>query len=369
VFRAPRSLQPGADFPSEIIDNIHRCTVFLAVIGPGWLDRRLRRMRALATMDWVRREIVEAMGVQARIIPILVDNTPMPTTAELPADICVLANCHALRLRDSSAEQDMARIIMEITRILPNPRRRRIPARDPATHRIQLYQVADQPDAATRVGVIAGSIRQVDDVDIWVNSENTDMQMSRHCEFSLSGIIRYWGARKDAAGRVTEDVIADDIERKVGGCRPVSPGTVIVTTSGDLANSHHVRHVIHVAAVHGTPGMGFRQVANVEQCIINVLTTAERLAHADPEVRTIVVPLLGTGVAGAPVRPTINLILRACLDHVAKTTTPRLDAIYLLAYTAKECATLDDAIQKTPSLTLCQRADAPYRPPRARSIP
>jgi transcriptional regulator with XRE-family HTH domain len=52
-----------------------------------------------------------------------------------------------------------------------------------------------------RIGIITGSIRHVRDADIGVNSENTDMQMSRFEEYTISAIIRYDGARRDSAGR------------------------------------------------------------------------------------------------------------------------------------------------------------------------
>ena len=55
-----------------------------------------------------------------------------------------------------------------------------------------------------QIGVITGDIRQVRRIDVWVNSENTNMQMARYFDRSVSSAIRYSGARK-VGGRVVEE--------------------------------------------------------------------------------------------------------------------------------------------------------------------
>ena len=71
-----------------------------------------------------------------------------------------------------------------------------------------IFALTPPHSSACRIGVIPGSINHVRIADTWVNSENTDMEMSRFNEFTISGIVRYLGARRDATGAVTEDVIA-----------------------------------------------------------------------------------------------------------------------------------------------------------------
>lgn len=65
---------------------------------------------------------------------------------------------------------------------------------------VYLYDVS--AENRERIGIVIGDLRNVDFVDIWVNSENVDMQMSRFHERSVSGLIRYEGAQRDQAGRV-----------------------------------------------------------------------------------------------------------------------------------------------------------------------
>src|SRR5262249_50445112 len=122
-----------------------------------------------------------------------------------------------------------------------------------ARRRPELFYLAskEQGDVAGRLGIVIGDIRHVSHVDIWVNSENTDMRMARHTDYSISAIIRYDGAKRDDEGRVVEDLIADELERKVAGRRPVAPATVLATGSGMLAESNGVRLVLHIAAVQG----------------------------------------------------------------------------------------------------------------------
>ena len=65
-----------------------------------------------------------------------------------------------------------------------------------------------------QVCVVTGDIQNVRGVDIWVNSENTDMQMARHFDRSVSGVIRYGGAKKDGDDHVEVDMIADELARE-----------------------------------------------------------------------------------------------------------------------------------------------------------
>lgn len=38
IFRATRSIKPGQRFPEELLGNVRRSTVLLAVIGPNWIQ-------------------------------------------------------------------------------------------------------------------------------------------------------------------------------------------------------------------------------------------------------------------------------------------------------------------------------------------
>jgi hypothetical protein len=75
------------------------------------------------------------------------------------------------------------------------------------------YKLKSAP--AKIIGLITGDIRDVKGVDVWVNSENTNMQMARHFDRSISSVIRYCGA-KTKHGIVVEDTIAKELAEAVG---------------------------------------------------------------------------------------------------------------------------------------------------------
>lgn len=181
------------------------------------------------------------------------------------------------------------------------------------------------------IGTVSGDLRRVRCADVWVNSENTEMVMARFEEHSVSSIIRYEGAVRDDVGRITEDLIADELARKVGDRRPVPPGTVIVTGAGELRR-FMVRNVVHVAVVQGEPGAGFRQVRDVGRCVTNVMAAIDAI-DADPPPRTILLPLLGTGQGGGELEPTIRSVVGAAVDYLSSTPQSRITTVFLLAYT------------------------------------
>jgi TIR domain-containing protein/macro domain-containing protein len=351
VFLASQSIRAGDDYVREVFTQLRACSVVLAVIGSQWAAAR-----DASVFDWVREEIAEAFAAGIRVIPVLTDDAELPAEPALPEAIAALAHTQVMRVRHYSFDSDFSALVGELRRVLPAHQR------GPATgaclasgHRI--YR--DPPGhlgTACRLGIVPGSIRRVGDVDVWVNSENTCMQMARHNEFSISAIIRYGGAIKDQSGHVVEDVVADRLAAVTAG-RPVAPGTAIATPPGRLAETHNVRRVIHVAAVHGEPGAGFRQVRNVDQCVRNVLAVAEREAATDPTIRTILFPLLGTGTAtGAELGSTADAMVQAVLDHLVDRPGTALREIDFLAYTADELTHLRQAMETTVGVELGQPA-------------
>jgi O-acetyl-ADP-ribose deacetylase (regulator of RNase III) len=194
------------------------------------------------------------------------------------------------------------------------------------------------------VGIVTGDLRNVDFVDIWVNSENVDMQMSRFHEKSVSGLIRYEGADRDHAGRVTNDRVADELTREVLGQTPVTAGTAIATSAGKLIETNRVRHIIHSAAVQGEPGTGYRQVRGLERCVREALRLAEQLGD-DQEPPSIIFPLLGAGAGGADPRATARTLIGAAVDYLRTTQDSRIQTVFFLAYTDRELSACQAALR------------------------
>lgn len=186
---------------------------------------------------------------------------------------------------------------------------------------------------ARYIGIITGSIRQVRCANVWVNPENTEMLMPRVQEFAISAIIRYEGARRDEANRIVDDLIADELEARAAGRRPFVLGAVVVTGAGELTRRNGVRHIIHVAVVHGEPGAGFRATRDLGRCLDNVLDAAERLTMPAGERVTMFVPLLGTGSGGADVTSAASTLIHTATNYLRTTCHTQIDTVLFQAYT------------------------------------
>ncbi|MBN2446271.1 MAG: macro domain-containing protein [Phycisphaerae bacterium] len=227
----------------------------------------------------------------------------------------------------------------------------------PSFGRTYRFRLKTNNVANCEIGFITGDILAVSTVDVWVNPENTDMEMDRHIGGSISSIIRYYGAKHGAAGRgtarVVSDNIANELNAKVGDARPVAPGTVFVTGSGNLRITNNVHYIIHVASVQGEPGVGFRsvQIPSLGQCVRNSLAEADLLARSHPNVRSILFPLLGTGMGKAAIGPAVSVLVESAISYLEASPDTALGAIYFLAYDSKEYLALRSALGNDPRLT------------------
>lgn len=235
------------------------------------------------------------------------------------------------------------------------------PRASPAGPTSPSFQLIAPSASICAIGIITGRILRVRGVDAWVSSENTDMEVARFNDFSISSIVRYHGARRDASGRVVDDVIANELQAVVS-VRPVAPGTAFVTGSGALADTNQVRWIIHVAAVTGEPGAGYRQVRDLGLCVRNALVEADRLGADDP-ARSILIPMLGAGVAGGPVEPTATELVDAAADYLAATPATRLRVINFLAYRSTEQRALERALRQHPAIAPSPGRSRSVEPP------
>lgn len=208
---------------------------------------------------------------------------------------------------------------------------------------IRRYQVTGLSGPVSHyLGIITGDIRRVRSADVWVNPENTEMQMARFNEFSVSSIIRYEGAVRDDLGRVVDDRIADELTAKVADRWPVPPAAAVVTSPGELAR-WGVRHVVHVAVVQGEPGAGFRQIQEVGRCVTSVMTEVDKI-RTPPHPSTILFPLLGVGQGGGELAATVRAMVGAAVDYFSSGRETRLSTAYLLAYTDVELAVCEKVL-------------------------
>jgi hypothetical protein len=147
---------------------------------------------------------------------------------------------------------------------------------------IVVRQDNDGKDIRRSVGFITGDILHIDDIDVWVNPENTKMQMARYHDGSISYNIRYYGAERSDSGHVIVDTIADALERRMDGASSVEPGVVFPTVPGALGRTNGVKLILHVAAMQGEPGKGYQPIRDYPGCVRRVLVTVDRLNSLPP---------------------------------------------------------------------------------------
>jgi hypothetical protein len=128
IFMDVDALKPGLDFAKQIDEQVSNCDVFLALIGPSWLnavDEKGRRKLDLP-QDYVRVELASALKREIPVIPVLINGAAMPSEDDLPEDLKSLSSRHALELRLTRFAADSKAIIQALNVILPRPKWRRI---------------------------------------------------------------------------------------------------------------------------------------------------------------------------------------------------------------------------------------------------
>jgi DNA-binding SARP family transcriptional activator/O-acetyl-ADP-ribose deacetylase (regulator of RNase III) len=328
------------------------------------LYRSGRTAEALELYTTTRDELVESLGLEPGpalrrlqqamlrgepVEPVSgavrgTDPTASPSADGSPGDeLTTGARLAYLHATGTTVDADLSRIVDKLLRLTPAIAARHQPR--PLTEtRQHTYHLPDPVPPVWRLGIITGTIRRVKGIDAWVNSENTDMVMSRFTDFSISGIIRYWGARRDADGHVTADLIADELDRAVGPNRPVAPGSAVVTGAGRLTASHGVRRVVHVAAVQGAPGAGYQPVPYIATCVRNALIALDAARSREDPIRSVLFPVLGVGVADGPLTTTARGLVDAAVEYLGTHPDTTVREVYFLGFTDVELAALELAV-------------------------
>jgi hypothetical protein len=186
-----------------------------------------------------------------------------------------------------------------------------------------------------RIGLITGDLQKVKSVDVWVNSENTNMQMARFYENSISAVIRYMGSKKDPVGNVTDDIIQKELNQIMGGNSFVQPTTVLVTGPGELATSNNVKKIFHVASVQGEVGHGYRPIHNIEYCVKNALEKAVAIELQAAELHSIIFPLLGSQTAQGDLKVIVPRLFQEAITFMENTPDNPIK-IYFVVRTERE---------------------------------
>lgn len=182
-----------------------------------------------------------------------------------------------------------------------------------------------------------GDISHIEDVDAWVNSENTDMEMDRFVAPTVSAKIRFLGAAKNAHGRVIEDTIADALKRATNG-RITNIGSVYGTEPGDLRRKN-VKRIFHVAAVYGIMNEGsWAEPKFISIATRNVLRAVEDRNNEFFKARckSVLLPMMGTGDQGLTTDQVLPKILESTLSFFNEMAEPKLTAVHICAFSMND---------------------------------
>jgi hypothetical protein len=149
IFMDVDDLRPGQRFDVELARALDACDVFVAIIGPRWMDV-LRQRHADRQYDYVRAEIAAALHRGITIIPVRVGhegNMPrLPLPEELPEDLRVLA----FHQKHDVVHERFRRDIMDLIAAIESLKKSKVTAAVRPSKRITLKQAI----AALYVGAI-----------------------------------------------------------------------------------------------------------------------------------------------------------------------------------------------------------------------
>jgi hypothetical protein len=195
-------------------------------------------------------------------------------------------------------------------------------------------------DTDKKLAIITGDLRNVRGIDVWVNSENTNMQMARYYDFAISSVIRFEGARKKQTGHVSEDLIQNELDNIMGGERSVPEAEVIATGPGELKKKFGVKAIFHAASVRGAIGEGYEPIRGIHRCITNALALMDDSEKngAGTELSSILIPLLGIGFIRGDFRPLLKRQIEAALEYLTEHPASNIENVYFLAWSEQELA-------------------------------
>lgn len=205
-----------------------------------------------------------------------------------------------------------------------------------------------------RISIITGDVVNIDEIDAWVNAENTRMEMGRLHDRSVSALVRYYGAKRNARGHVVVDTIARELGRKLGQntLAGVEPGTVIMTGPGRLREDNNVKLLLHVAAQHGEPSHGYSTVRGYVRCIYNVLYAVDQhnatkgRRRSGDLVQSVLLPLFGSRYSGINPSDLAYDMIEASVEFLKQARASQIRQIAFLAYTTTDLELLRTSLQR-----------------------
>jgi TIR domain len=120
IFMDLEDIPAGVDFAKYLSDQVAASRVFLAVIGPTWLDAKAESggRRIDDPDDFVAIEIKAALARNIRVIPVLVEGARMPKAVELPDPLKALARRQGVEVGQLQFGRDAVGLVERVREAL-----------------------------------------------------------------------------------------------------------------------------------------------------------------------------------------------------------------------------------------------------------
>jgi O-acetyl-ADP-ribose deacetylase (regulator of RNase III) len=203
-----------------------------------------------------------------------------------------------------------------------------------------VYRLPEDPHR--QIVIRTGDIRHVTNIDVVLSSENTDLQLARYYDPSVSGTLRYLDAERGIDGRVVRDALDERLKmliRQHDIKLPVMPGTVLAMPTTGLA-ARGIRYVFLAATVRGDGvGSGYSAVAQgeIENCVRECFQRFDELAQTE-QLESILFPVFGAGTARQDPEQTVGFLLPVIVESMRR--TPSCKQTYMLAWVESHRAAL-----------------------------
>ena len=109
----------GSSVQEVLAQKIAASDIVLVIIGPKWLETMQGRRKHAD--DYIHTEIETAFAHQKIVLPVFIENTPIPSPIQLPPTIRKLSEVQNARLRSEYFEEDFHSLLIEIQRKLEAP--------------------------------------------------------------------------------------------------------------------------------------------------------------------------------------------------------------------------------------------------------
>ena len=149
VFRDIDSIPPGTNFRQVILRTLDEVDAVVAVIGPNWA--RPSGGDAAASTDYVFLELIEALKQGKPVVPVLIEDTLIPSIDELPSDLRALREINAISVHaDPAFRRDSQRLVEAINAVVAEDQARIVREREAAEERARQVEAERSRARATR---------------------------------------------------------------------------------------------------------------------------------------------------------------------------------------------------------------------------